>query len=83
MSGQLHAPAALSPGNNPPVLNAEETGWAPEEVQTRWKEENCLSLAGNRTEVLHPIAKPTELSRLHADLVWYKINISVNIVHNI
>jgi hypothetical protein len=83
MSGQLHAPAALSPGNRPTVLTAEETGWAIEAVRRRWRGENCLILAGNQTAVVHPIAIPTELSRLVSDLVWYQINSSVNIVFSI
>jgi hypothetical protein len=30
VSGQLHAPAALSPGKEPQVPIGEEAGWSPE-----------------------------------------------------
>jgi hypothetical protein len=29
VSGQLHAPAALSPGERTPVTTVQEAGWAP------------------------------------------------------
>jgi hypothetical protein len=38
VSGQLHAPAALPPGKEPPVPIGLETGWAPEPVWTTWRE---------------------------------------------
>lgn len=34
MSGQLHAPVALSPGKETPVQIKWEVGWAPEPVGT-------------------------------------------------
>jgi hypothetical protein len=44
MSGQLHAPATLSPpGKEPPVPIVQEAGWAPEPVWTqRLEEKSCL-----------------------------------------
>jgi hypothetical protein len=36
MSGQLHAPAALSPRKDPLVPIGQEAGWDPESVWTRW-----------------------------------------------
>jgi hypothetical protein len=30
VSGQLHAPAALPPGNEPPITIGQEVGWASE-----------------------------------------------------
>jgi hypothetical protein len=37
VSDQLHAPAALPLGENPPVINGEAAGWAPKPVWTTWK----------------------------------------------
>jgi hypothetical protein len=39
VSGQLHASAALSSGNESPVPIAQESGWAPESVCTLWRRE--------------------------------------------
>jgi hypothetical protein len=36
LSGQLHAPAVLSPGKQPPVPIGQENGWAPVPVWTLW-----------------------------------------------
>jgi hypothetical protein len=42
MNGQLHAPAALPPGKEPPVPIWYEVGWAPEPGWTLWRrEESC------------------------------------------
>jgi hypothetical protein len=35
-SGQLHAPAALPLGKEPPLAIGQEAGWTPEPVWTRW-----------------------------------------------
>jgi len=35
VSGQLEATAALHPGEKPPALTWQETGWVPEPVWTR------------------------------------------------
>jgi hypothetical protein len=40
VTGQLHAPAALPPGKEPPVTIGKEAGWAPEPVWTTWRREN-------------------------------------------
>jgi hypothetical protein len=40
VSGQLHAPAALPPEKEPPILIGEEAGWAPEPVWTIRRSEN-------------------------------------------
>jgi hypothetical protein len=40
MSGQFHAPAALSPGKEPPVPIGYEVGWTPEPVWTTWRSKN-------------------------------------------
>jgi hypothetical protein len=48
-SGQLHAPAALLPRNEPRVAIGLETGaaWVPEPVWTLWSREESLVLTGN------------------------------------
>jgi hypothetical protein len=43
VSGQLHAPAALTPGQEPPAPNVYEAGWAPEPVWTLWRREKSCS----------------------------------------
>jgi hypothetical protein len=49
VSGQLHAPAALLPEEEPPVPIGYEAGWAPEPIWTRWWREKFPAPAGNRT----------------------------------
>jgi hypothetical protein len=39
VSGQLHAPVALSPGKEPPVPIGEEVGWTPAPVWKTWRSE--------------------------------------------
>jgi hypothetical protein len=56
VSGQLHAVAALSPRERAPG-----TYWIIGWVGPR---EKSLAPAGNRTPAVHPVAIPTELSRL-------------------
>jgi len=46
LSGQLHAPAALSLGIYPPVPSGKEAGWASELVWTWWQREKSLPLPG-------------------------------------
>jgi hypothetical protein len=48
-SGQLHAPAALSPGKKPPVPVEEEAGRTPEPVWQLWSREKRVAPAGSRT----------------------------------
>jgi hypothetical protein len=40
VSGQLHVPAALSPGKKPPVPIGKEAGWSPEPVWMTWRRGN-------------------------------------------
>jgi hypothetical protein len=47
VSGQHHAPAALSQGKEPPVRIVQEAGWAPETVWTLWRREKPLITAWN------------------------------------
>jgi hypothetical protein len=59
VGGQLRAPVALSPGKKPPITIKQEAEWAPAPVWTRWRRENgnlFPSAAGNRTQVVQPIA---------------------------
>jgi len=39
VSGELHAPAALPPGKEPPFTMGEEAGYIPEPVRRRWRRE--------------------------------------------
>jgi hypothetical protein len=55
-NGQLHAQAALPPGEEPPVTIGQEAGWAQEPVWTLWRREKSCS-AGNRRPVVHPVAR--------------------------
>jgi len=49
VSGQLHAPAALSPRKEFLVPIGQEAGWAPELAWTRCRREKCPATAGNQT----------------------------------
>jgi hypothetical protein len=53
VSGQFHAPTALPPREKPLVPTAQEAGWAPEPVWTRWWREKFSAPAGTRTPA-HP-----------------------------
>jgi hypothetical protein len=44
-SGQLHAPAALLPGELPAVLTEWDAVWAPEPFWTEWRRDKTLTLA--------------------------------------
>jgi hypothetical protein len=57
LSGQLLAPAALSPEKEPLVPIGWEAGWAPEPVWTRWWREKFPAPAGSRTPT-HPSYSP-------------------------
>jgi hypothetical protein len=46
VSGQLDAPAALSPGKQPPVPIGEEGGWVPKSAWIFWREKDVLPLSG-------------------------------------
>jgi hypothetical protein len=59
VSGQLHTPAALPPGKEPPVPIAQEAGWASEPVWTRCPWEKFPAPAGNQTpnhSIVQPVA---------------------------
>jgi hypothetical protein len=49
VSGQLHAPAALLPGEEFQVPIGQKAGWAPEPVWTRWWREKFPIYTGDRT----------------------------------
>jgi hypothetical protein len=59
VSGQVHSPAALSPGKQPPLPIWQEAGWAVESAWTLWKKKKKPELC-----VVQPIevAIPTALS---------------------
>jgi hypothetical protein len=56
VSGQLHAPAALSTWQKPPVLIRQEAGWAPQPIWTLWRREKSCT-AEKRTQVIQPVAR--------------------------
>jgi hypothetical protein len=62
VSGQLDAPAALPPGKEPTVPFGQEAGWL-ENRSGRYGEEKHLNPTGYGTQVVQPVAIPTELSR--------------------
>jgi hypothetical protein len=66
LNGQLHAPAALLPGKEPPVPIGWETGRASEPVWTRWWRKTFAAPAGTQTPILQPVIQRyiTELFRL-------------------
>jgi hypothetical protein len=59
VSGQLHAPAALPPGEKPPVPIGYEVGWTPEPVWTTWRRENSWPYRDSNSDlsVVQPVAK--------------------------
>jgi hypothetical protein len=58
VSGQLHAPAALHPGKEPPVPIGQEAGWVPEPVWTTWTRENSRTYRDSNSDpsVVLPVA---------------------------
>jgi cell shape-determining protein MreC len=58
VSGQLHAPAALTPGKQLPVPIAQENDWAQSISELYREEKNLLSLLGSNLDssVVQPIA---------------------------
>jgi hypothetical protein len=60
VSGQLHAPAALSPGKEPLVPIGKEAGWAPELFWTRWWRYKFPAPgreSNPRTPIVQPVAQ--------------------------
>jgi len=57
VSGQLHAPAALPPGQETTVPIWQEVVWASDPVWPRWWEKfPIMAPAGNWTPVVQPVA---------------------------
>jgi hypothetical protein len=56
VSGQIHAPAALTQGKEPLVATEWEAVWASEIVWMWWKREKNPTPAGNQTQVIQPTA---------------------------
>jgi hypothetical protein len=66
MSAQFHAPAALPPGQEPPVPIEQDAGWAPIRSGRSGVDKTIIPLLGiePRLSIPKPVAIPTELSRL-------------------
>jgi hypothetical protein len=69
VSGQLHAPAASPPWEQPLVPIGQDAGWGPEKFWTRWRRKipspRRQSKPRTRSSSPQPSAIPTELSRLY------------------
>jgi hypothetical protein len=63
--GQLHVPAPLFPGQEPPVAIAEQAGWDPEPVWTRWWRETVITSDGG--EVRHAIQQTVTATSFDTD----------------
>jgi hypothetical protein len=57
VSGQFHAPAAVSPGKEPQVPIGQEPGCAPESIWTLFSREKSLTPA--RNSAVRPVTRPT------------------------
>jgi hypothetical protein len=55
VSGQLHPPAALSPGKEPPVPIAQKAGWTPESVWTKWRRKKFYRNSNPDPSFVQPI----------------------------
>jgi hypothetical protein len=53
--GQLHAPATLPPGKEPPVPTVQEAGRAPVPVWSLWRTEKSLAPVRNRSPTVQAI----------------------------
>jgi hypothetical protein len=77
VSGQLHAPAALSSGKGAMVPIGQEAGWAPEPVWTRWWREKFP--APDRTRTPHYSAQINKFKEKtppsEANITWAVITI--------
>jgi hypothetical protein len=58
VSGQLYAPAASPPGEEPPVLIGQDIGWTSKLVWTTWRRENSWHYrdSNSDTSVVQPVA---------------------------
>jgi hypothetical protein len=58
VSGQLHVPAILLKGKQPPVHVGKEAGWIPEPVSTKWINENSYPYRDSNFDpsVVQPVA---------------------------
>jgi hypothetical protein len=56
--GQLHAPAALSPGKEPSVPIGQTAGWVPEPVWKTWRREKSCPYRDSKSDpsVVQPVA---------------------------
>jgi hypothetical protein len=57
VSGQRHAPAALTPGERTPGTIGKESGWSLEPVWTQGLEEKSSASAGDRTPIVQPVVR--------------------------
>jgi hypothetical protein len=81
MCGQLHAPAALPPGKEPPVPIEYEIGWTREPVWTTWRIENSWPYRDSNSEpsVVQPVAsRYTD----YAIPVWSAEHVKINVNRN-
>jgi hypothetical protein len=70
VNDQLHALAALVPGNETPVPIWRKAGWASDPDCMQKNREKSLAPTGNRSLAFQPVAIPTELSRLQAIYIY-------------
>jgi hypothetical protein len=56
VSGQLHAPASLSPGREVSYTCDKKAGWAPDPVWALWRGEEYLAPVRNSTPAVQPAA---------------------------
>jgi hypothetical protein len=70
VGGQLHVPAALPMGNEPPVTIVQEAGLTPEPVWTTWGKENPTP-TGTRTRTPCPPCKQP-VAILSYPGYWYR-----------
>jgi len=57
VSGQLHAPAALTPGKETLVPIGYETGWVPSRSGRGGEDKNSQPLPGFDSPIIQPVAQ--------------------------
>jgi hypothetical protein len=57
VNGQIHAPAALSPGKEAPVFIGWKVEWVPESSERCGLEKKFLAPAGNPTPVVQRVPR--------------------------